>query len=113
MLEAASFVEVRSHKSDVAPPPAPEAFGEYPKGVKSAGILGMMDSIIKDLESDLKESEFEEKSAQTEYGELMSDSQATRAQDVKSITDKESAKAELESKMTSAKQTRAATVEDL
>lgn len=113
MQDVASFVEVRSHKTDVAPPPAPQTFGEYTKGAKSAGILGMLDSIIKDLKNDLRESEFEEKSAQKEYSELMSDSQATRAQDVKSITDKESAKAELESKMTSAKQTRAATVDDL
>lgn len=43
----------------------------------------------------------------------MSDSQATRAQDVKSITDKEAAKAELEGKLVTAKQTRAATMDDL
>jgi len=113
IVESSSFVQVRSHKSDVAPPPAPETFGEYKKGEKSAGILGMMDSIIRDLENDLKDSEFEEKTAQKDYGDLMMDSQATRAQDVKSITDKESAKAALEGKLTTAKQTRAATVDDL
>jgi len=107
------FVQIHSHKSNVAPPPAPETFGEYKKGEKSAGVIGMMDSIIKDLENEMKAAEFEEKTAQKDYAELMSDSQATRAQDVKSITDKEAAKAELEGKLVTAKQTRAATMDDL
>merc|ERR1719181_672606 len=96
IIQAGSFAQVHVH-SDVAPPPAPETFGAYEKkGEKSAGVIGMMDSIIKDLEDGTKDAEYEEKTAQKDYSELMADSQETRAQDVKSITDKESAKATLE-----------------
>merc|ERR1719387_2048395 len=55
--------------------------------------------IIHDLESDAKDSEFEEKTAQKDYAQLMGDSQASRAQDIKSLTDKEGAKAEAEVKV--------------
>merc|ERR550537_1858905 len=57
--------------------------------------------------------EFEEKTAQKDYAELMSDSQATRAGDVKALTTKESAKAETEAKLMTAKETRSATSTDL
>merc|ERR1719399_110298 len=41
-------------KADVAPPPAPETFGAYEKSTeKSAGVLGLMDMIVKELENDM------------------------------------------------------------
>merc|ERR1719160_88890 len=117
ITSAGSFAQIRSHSEDgdeVAPPPAPETFGSYEKkGAKSSGVIGLMDMIIKDLESDMKDMEYEEKTGQKDYGELMADSQATRATDVKSITDKEAAKAELESKLTTSKENRQATAGDL
>merc|ERR1719160_1950414 len=77
IISAGSFVQVRSH---VAPPPPPETFsGGVQKSGKSAGVIGMMDNIIKDLDSDSKDSEYEEKTAQKDYAELMADSPATRA----------------------------------
>merc|ERR550537_789873 len=57
--------------------------------------------------------EFEEKTAQKDYAELMSDSQATRAGDVKSLTTKESTKAATEGKLMTTKETRSATSTDL
>merc|ERR1719321_943106 len=57
--------------------------------------------------------EYEEKTGQKDYGELMGDSQATRATDVKSITDKEAAKADLEEKIITTQGTRQATTGDL
>merc|ERR1719230_1985296 len=49
ILEAgASLVQIRTH---VAPPPPPETFGSYEKSTqKSAGVLGLMDMIVKELE---------------------------------------------------------------
>jgi len=97
ILEAGgSFVQKRA---DVAPPPPPETFGAYEKSSeKSAGVLGLMDMIVKELEDDMKEMEYEEKTAQKDYEELMTESGETRAQKVKGITDKEGAKATLGTK---------------
>jgi len=112
IIEAGTFVQIRSH---VAPPEAPETFsGPYEKkSEKSGGVLALMDSITKELEADMKDSEYAEKTAQTEYAELMADSQATRAQDAKSIVDKEAAKATMEEKLMTAKKDHSATKEEI
>merc|ERR1719379_3336600 len=67
-IMANGFVQLR--RSDVAPPPAPEMpSGPVQKNSKSAGVIGMMDTIIKDLGSDMKDMEYEEKTAQKDYAE--------------------------------------------
>merc|ERR1719487_1249293 len=82
IITAGTFVQLR--RSDVAPPPAPEMpSGPVQKNGKSAGVIGMMDTIISDLGSDMKDMEYEEKTAQKDYAELMADSQTTRAGDTK------------------------------
>merc|ERR1719235_91669 len=87
IIEAGSAFAQR--RSDVAPPPAPETFGAYEKSTeKSAGVLGLMDMIVKELEDD-------KKTAQKDYEELMTDSGETREKKVNGITDKEEAKAKL------------------
>merc|ERR1719379_997902 len=113
IMQAGSFVQIR--RSDVAPPPPPETFegGYQKKGEKSAGVIGLMDMIIKDLGNDMKDAEYEEKTAQKDYAELMADSQASRAGDTKSLTGKQSSKAEIEAKLMTSKETRAATAQDL
>merc|ERR1719231_923264 len=73
----------------------------------------MMDTIIRDLENAMKDAEYEEKTAQKDYAELMADSQATRAGDTKSLTGKTASKAEIETKLMTTKETRAATAQDL
>jgi len=111
------FVQVHAHTRDefgVAPPPAPEMpSGPVKKNEKSAGVIGMMDMIIKDLQTGMKDSEYEEKTAQKDYAELMADSQAARAGDTKALTGKEAAKAETEAAFMTTKETRAATATDL
>merc|ERR1719316_2560166 len=95
IMQAGSFVQLR--RSDVAPPPALEMpSGPVQKNAKSAGVIGLMDSIIKDLGNDMKDMEYEEKTAQKDYAELMADSQATRAGDTKALTGKKSTKATTE-----------------
>merc|ERR1719201_467495 len=59
----------------------------------------MMDMMIADLDKEITEVEVEEKEAQKEYEQFMADSAEKRALDAKSIEDKESAKADLESKL--------------
>merc|ERR1719161_98955 len=113
IIDAGTFAQLH-RRSDVAPPPAPEMpTGAPTKNAKSAGVLSMMDTIVSDLKSDMKDSEYEEKTAQTEYAELMGDSQETRAGDVKALTGKETTKATTEEALTTAKETRSATAIDL
>jgi predicted nucleic acid-binding Zn-ribbon protein len=112
IIDAGTFVQLR--RSDVAPPPAPEvATGPLQKNEKSAGVISMMDTIIKDLGNDSKEAEYDEKTAQKDYAELMSDSQATRAGDTKALTGKETTKAKTEDELVAAKEARSATAVDL
>merc|ERR1719305_33229 len=95
-MQAGSFAQIR--RSDVAPPPPPETFESGPpkKNEKSSGVISLMDTIIKDLGDDMKDAEYEEKTAQKDYAELMADSQATRAGDTTALTGKEGTKAEVE-----------------
>merc|ERR1719393_382145 len=72
-----------------------------------------MDSISKDLEASLSDIEYDEKTAQKDYVELMADCQASRSQDMKSITDKEAAKAELTAKKVAAKEKEMGDFKDL
>merc|ERR1719316_20373 len=104
ILAAGTFAQVKLHKSVVALPPPPESFGLYQKSTeKSGGVMALMDSITKELEADMKDSGYEEKTAQKDYAELMADSQTSRAQNAETITSKESAKAALVDKKTVAK----------
>merc|ERR1719456_360548 len=111
IMDAGSFAQIRMH---VAPPPAPEMpSGAVKKNAKSAGVIGMMDTIISDLGSDMKDMEYEEKTAQKDYAELMADSQETRAGDTKALTGKTTTKAEVEALLMTTKEIRSATATDL
>merc|ERR1719156_78024 len=111
IITAGTFAQVRMH---VAPPPAPELpSGPLQKNAKSAGVISMMDTIIKDLGDDMKDMEYEEKTASKDYAELMADSQETRAGDAKALTGKQSTKAEKESELMTTKEIRSATATDL
>jgi len=95
---AASFMTVSLHGSGgAAPPPPPETWGAYKKQTEEAGgILGMLQTMIADVEKEITESKTEEKNAQEEYETLIADSGEKRRMDSKSLSDKESAKADLE-----------------
>merc|ERR1719152_1084471 len=90
--EEAAFAQ-----SGVAPPPPPETFGAYSKkGEESTGVVAMLDMMVADLDKEITEIQTEEKENQAEYEQFMKDSAEKRANDAKSIEDKESAKADLE-----------------
>merc|ERR1719247_1144191 len=117
IIDAGTFVQVRSHDeedSDVAPPVAPEApGGAYQKSEKSAGVIGLMDMMVREIETDMKDSAYEEKTSQADYAKLMEESEATRAANSKGIVTKAASKAELEGKLEAAKEADAATQTDL
>merc|ERR1719281_1203452 len=63
----------------------------------------MIDLLVADLDKETQVMEVEEKDAQSDYEKFVSDSAEKRALDSKTITDKESAKAEAESEVQSGK----------
>merc|ERR1719161_57016 len=90
------YAQIRIHSKE-APPPPPETWGAYQKKEgKSNGVMALMDMLLKELSGDMTDADNEEKTSQRDYERLMSDSQATRAQNAKSITDKEAAKADMD-----------------
>merc|ERR1719491_2850333 len=62
----------------------------------------MLDMLVADLDKEITEVEGEEKENQAEYEQFMKDSAEKRANDSKSIADKESAKADLEATLIAA-----------
>jgi len=96
----AVFVQVAA-----VPAPPPETWGAYEKKEgKSNGVLSLMDMLLKEMKDDSTEAKHDEETAQKDYEELMSDSQAGRADKAGSITSKESAKADLDVNTENAKE---------
>lgn len=80
-----------------APAPPPETWDAYTtKSEESSGVIAMLDLLIKDLDKEIREAEIEEKDAQADYEAMMKDSAEKRRVDSKSLTEKQSAKADLE-----------------
>jgi len=92
----AAMAQIHAH-SDVAPPPPPAAVEAYSKkGEESNGIIAMMDALSADLQKEMTEGEATEKDAQGDYEQMMADSATKRAEDSKTLTDKQGALAQLE-----------------
>merc|ERR1719482_1216384 len=99
-------------KADPGPPP--ETFGDYKKkGEESNGVIAMMDGLIAELDKEMTEATAEEKDAQGDYEQFMSDSTDKRAEDSKTLLDKEAAKAEAETELETAKEAKASAEKDL
>merc|ERR1719230_2015044 len=78
-----------------APGPPPETFsGEYKKSESSAGIIKMIEDMVRDVEKDMAEAKRDEEEAQKDYEEEMSDAATKRSDDSKLIVTKEGEKAE-------------------
>merc|ERR1719486_348862 len=70
------FAQVRVN---AAPPPPPETFGAYQKkDAKSNGVIGLMEMLAKELQTDITEAEHEEENSQKDYERLMGESQKSR-----------------------------------
>ena len=70
----------------------------------SMKVIALMDMLLKELQDGIVEAENEEKTAQSDYERLMSESTESRATMVESITSKEVAKADLDSKIEATKE---------
>jgi predicted nucleic acid-binding Zn-ribbon protein len=98
----------------VAPPPPPATAAAYmKKGQESNGVIAMIDLLVQDLEKETTVAEAEEKAAQKEYERTMEDSAKKRAADAKSLTDREAAKAEMQTNLESSTTEVKSTTEEL
>merc|ERR1719380_389189 len=99
------FAQVRKASNDAAPPPPPATWDAYQKkDGKSNGVISLMEMLMKELQDGIVTAEHEEKTSQKDYERLMSDSQSQREKSVESITSKEVAKAELDTKIANTKE---------
>merc|ERR1719252_215742 len=96
------FAQVAIRRAD--PGPAPETFGEYKKSEGSSSIIAMMDSMIRDVETDMADAKRDEEEAQKDYEEDMNDAATKRSDDSKLIVTKEGEKAEKTTKLEEAKE---------
>merc|ERR1719310_557899 len=83
------------------------------KGQEAAGVIAMMDLLLKDLENQINVGETEEKNAQEDYETLMADSKDKRTADAKLLGDKMAAKAETDAALEKHTDEKAATTEEL
>merc|ERR1719160_2108957 len=110
IIEAGTFVQIKSHDEE----DSDDSFtGEYKKSEKSAGVIGLMDMMVRGIETDMKDAAYEEKTSQADYAKLMAESEETRAASSKGIVSKSASKATLEGKLEAEKETLAATNTDL
>merc|ERR1712203_459868 len=82
-------------------------------GESSTGVIAMIDLLVGDLDKEMQEAEVMEKDSQREYEAMMADSATKRAQDPKSLTDKNSAKAAEEEALQAETDTKADTSKEL
>jgi len=86
-----AMVEISTHRRHAAasPPPPPETFSGYSKKTEeSAGVIGMIDLLIKDLDKEMTEAEATETDSQADYEKLMADAAKKRADDTTAVTTK-------------------------
>merc|ERR1719387_2094170 len=90
------FSHARLQRKD-APPPPPETFEAYTKKSEdNAGVLAMMDLLIKDLDKEMTEAKTAEKDAQADYEAFVKDAAEKRAADTEALSEKQAALADTE-----------------
>jgi septal ring factor EnvC (AmiA/AmiB activator) len=98
----------------VAPGPPPETAKAYSKkSEESGGVIAMIDTLIKELDTEMTEAEVNEKNAQEEYEEMMADSAEKRAADSKSLAQKGGQKADTEKALVDAEAEKTSTAKEL
>jgi len=99
-------------KGKAAPPPPPETAGAYQKK-DAGGPSALIEKLKHELEMDMQANELEEEEAQKDYEEMMAESAAKRAADSKSLTEKDSQKADLEGDLQAGKDAKKAKTAEL
>jgi len=93
---------------------APAKVGAYKKkGEESNGVIAMINLLIQDLDKEMTEAKTAEKDAQADYEQMLGDSAEKRATDSKSLTEKNDAKAGLQSDVESDTDAKGSAVNEL
>jgi len=100
------FVQLSLRSKRADPGPAPATFGEAKKS-DSGGVLGMMDTMVKDVEMDMQEAKMTEAKAQEDYETAMKDAAGKREEDSKLMVTKQGEKAEATTKLEEAREGKA------
>merc|ERR1719217_1342564 len=108
-VQTSSKVTLRIKESDavavsqaVSPVSLPDVPGTYVKK-ESGGVIGLMNEFKTEMKTEMTEAEVEEKHAAEDYTRIMEDAKMSRSQDVKSLNDKQRAKAQLDESFVDAK----------
>jgi hypothetical protein len=101
-MQTQIFAQVHEHAAPPAPPATWDAYQK--KDGKSNGVIALMEMLMKELADGITTAKHEEETAQKDYERLMSSSQKSRAKNVESITTKEAAKADLDTKIEATKE---------
>jgi len=103
--------QVKSHAAPAAPPAAPGAYKK--KTEESGGVIAMIDLLIADLQKEMTESKTEEKNSQGDYEVMMKDSASKRADDSRTLADKQGALANMQSSLETNVEEKTATSKEL
>merc|ERR1711957_1020982 len=107
-----AFMQISMHKGKADPGPPPAAPGAHKKQ-DGGGVIAMIDTLVGELQTEMTESEVNEKNDQEEYEEMMADSSSKRAADTKSVAEKSSALADAESLVVNKGETLTSTQKEL
>jgi len=96
-------IGTRSFAQEPLPPPpaAVEAYGK--KSQESGGVIALMDLIVKDLDKEMLEAQLSEKNSQEDYVIFMKDASEKRAEDSKTLSNKEGVLADTNARLLEAK----------
>jgi len=96
------------------PAPPPEAPGAYKKkSGESSGVIAMIDLLVKDLDKEMTVAKTEEKDAQGDYEAMMKDAATKRAEDAKTLADKEAALADNQASLEKNTEAKASATQEL
>ena len=115
--EGASFLQTAlAHKrraGKAMPAELPNLEGPPALKKKDTGIMGLMDKLVEEMESDSAEATHEEKAGQSGYVELMDESSRTRQQYTKSLIEQQGTNAALKEKVIKLKEKQGLTSSEL
>merc|ERR1719183_329353 len=108
----AMFMQISAHRGKADPGPPPAGPGAHKKQ-DGNGVIAMIDTLVKGLDTEMTEAEVNEKNAQEEYEEMMADSASKRAADSKSLSQKGGQKADTEKALVDAEGEKTSTAKEL
>merc|ERR1719321_263186 len=106
------LAEVHQHgAARPGPPPAAPSYAK--KTEENNGVITMIKLLVTDLDKEMAEAQTAEKDGQADYEQFMTDSADKRAQDSKSLANKEGALADLQASLQKNTATKASTAKEL